>query len=55
MIELNDVNTFVRPKVKQELDFDYPLSVKLANGARIIAHRRGQSIIQLPDGRVYKT
>lgn len=58
MNEFEDVNKFVSLKEgsSSEKDWDSHLSsVKLGNGARVIAHRRGQSIIQLPDGRVYKT
>jgi len=60
MNEFEDVNKFVSLKGEQKSlskkDWDSHLAlVKLRNGARPIAHRRGQSIIQLPDGRVYKT
>jgi len=58
MIEFEDVNTFVRLKGEQESlskDWDSNLPVKLRSGSRVIGKYRGQSIIQLPDGRVYKT
>tara|TARA_R100000329_G_scaffold120436_1_gene99284 strand:+ start:41 stop:226 length:186 start_codon:yes stop_codon:yes gene_type:complete len=61
MNEFEDVNKFVSLKEGEQespspKDWDSHLAlVKLRNGARPIAHRRGQSIIQLPDGRVYKT
>jgi|TARA_A100000171_G_C2105386_1_gene132025 hypothetical protein len=57
MSELNDVNMFVRLKGEQESlspDWDSALPVKLKAGSRVIAKDRGQSIVQLPDGSIYK-
>ena len=58
MIKFEDVNMFARPKGEQESltkDWDSNLPVKLRNGSRVIGKYRGQSIVQLPDGRVFKT
>ena len=58
MNEFEDLNMFVRLKGEEESlskDWDSNLPVKLKNGSRVIGKYRGQSIIQLPDGRVYKT
>lgn len=58
MIEFEDVNMFARTKGDQESltkDWDSNLPVKLRNGSRVIGKYRGQSIVQLPDGRVFKT
>ena len=35
-------------------DWDSSLPVKLKKGSRVIAKYRGQSIVQLPDGSIYK-
>ena len=57
MNELNDVNMFVRLKNEQDslsADWDSALPVKLKSGSRVIAKDRGQSIVQLPDGSIYR-
>lgn len=57
MNDFQDVSMFVRLKGEAESlskDWDSNLSVKLRNGSRVIGKYRGQSIVQLPDGRIYK-
>ena len=57
MNDFQDVSMFVRLKGEPESlskDWDSNLSVKLRNGSRVIGKYRGQSIVQLPDGRIYK-
>jgi len=57
MNDFEDVSMFVRLKGEEESlskDWDSNLSVKLKNGSRVIGKYRGQSIVQLPDGRIYK-
>lgn len=57
MNEIDDINQFVSIKDETEspsTDWDSALPVKLKRGSRVIAKYRGQSIVQLPDGSIYK-
>jgi hypothetical protein len=57
MNEFDDINSFVSLKGETESfskDWDSALAVKLKKGSRVIAKYRGQSIVQLPDGSIYK-
>jgi|TARA_R100001510_G_C7437998_1_gene68537 hypothetical protein len=57
MNEIDDIISFVSLKEdmeSQSKDWDSSLPVKLKKGSRVIAKYRGQSIIQLPDGSIYK-
>jgi|TARA_B100000073_G_scaffold347890_1_gene363822 hypothetical protein len=57
MNEIDDINSFFSMKGEEEIlskDWDSSLPVKLKKGSRVIAKYRGQSIVQLPDGSIYK-
>lgn len=57
MNEIDDINQFVSMKDETEsssTDWDSALPIKLRKGSRVIAKYRGQSIVQLPDGSIYK-
>jgi hypothetical protein len=57
MNEFDDINSFVSLKGETESfskDWDSALPYKLKKGSRVIAKYRGQSIVQLPDGSIYK-
>ena len=54
---MNEINQFVSMKGETEsysTDWDSDLPIKLKKGSRVIAKYRGQSIVQLPDGSIYK-
>ena len=57
MNEIGDINSFYSIKEDTESlskDWDSALPVKLKRGSRVIGKYRGQSIVQLPDGSIYK-
>ena len=57
MNEIDDINQFVSMKDGTEsfsTDWDSALPIKLRKGSRVIAKYRGKSIVELPDGSIYK-
>lgn len=57
MNEIDDINSFFSIKEDTEFlskDWDSALPVKLKQGSRVIGKYKGQSIVQLPDGSIYK-
>lgn len=57
MNEIDDMMSFYSIKEDTESlskDWDSALPVKLKRGSRVIGKYKGQSIVQLPDGSIYK-
>jgi hypothetical protein len=57
MNEIDDVSSFFSIKEDTESlskDWDSALPIKLKRGSRVIAKYKGQSIVQLSDGSIYK-
>jgi hypothetical protein len=57
MNEIDDISSFFSIKEDTESlskDWDSALPIKLKQGSRVIAKYKGQSIVQLSDGSIYK-
>jgi hypothetical protein len=57
MNEIDDISSFFSIKEDTESlskDWDSALPIKLKRGSRVIAKYKGQSIVQLSDGSIYK-